>query len=89
MAEILPTASYVRRRSTPEDAQVLESLDSDQGAKDIPQRVWKLLETPQTVESLCRSLASQYGETERCDREVRVVLEKLYREDLIQISPDS
>lgn len=58
MTEILPSASYVHSAkgrdaaARPTVLALLEesALDSEQSAQ-----LWRLLETPQTVESLCRS----------------------------------
>lgn len=84
MTQILPTASYVRRRNA--DPARVQSLAEDEEFADpqVPLRVWDLLETPHTLESLRRSLGARQH-----DVDVRAVLEKLYHEDLIQISPDS
>ena len=83
MNEILSSAAYVRcegkspRRVIPE-------------ASPATQRIWELLETPQTVTTICRVLATE-GELQpdRCEPQVRSFMSKLYREDLIQLSPDS
>ena len=49
-----------------------------------------LLETPQTVETLCRVLRREYEvEPETCTHDVRIVLDGLLREELIQLSPDT
>jgi hypothetical protein len=85
MAEILPSASYVRNPKALQDRAhqqaILSSIDELDG--DETTRMWKLLETPQTVDSLCRSL----GKT--TEEPIRSALAALYDEDLIEVSPDS
>jgi hypothetical protein len=84
MAEILPSASYVRtpggQRNRPHQA-VLSSID--ELSSEDTQRMWELLETPQTVDTLCRSLGNKSEES------IRLALASLYGEDLIQVSPDT
>lgn len=95
MTEILPTASYLRcaDRLDPRTAQsVLYSLCQRHGFKppEASLRIWQLLETPQTVTTICRILAREYDvPTQMCDPSVRSFLADLYREDLIQVSPDT
>jgi len=90
MAEILPTASYVRNpKAFGARAGVSSIISSiDEGAK-LPGRateeVWELLETPQTIDSLCRSLEQQNVSSDR----MRSLLAELYDRDLIQVSPDT
>ncbi len=84
MAEILPSASYVRNPQGQSDRAhpaILSSIGELSGEDTT--RMWELLETPQTVDSLCRSLGQQ------SDESIRSALAALYNEDLIQVSPDS
>lgn len=85
MAEILPSASYVRNPKGQQDGArrqaILSSIDQLEGEETT--RMWELLETPQTVDSLCRSLGKDI------DEPIRSALAALYDEDLIQVSPDS
>lgn len=84
MAEILPSASYVRSPHGQRDRAhpaILSSMGELSG--EDATRLWELLETPQTVDSLCRSLGKQGEEP------IRSALATLYDEDLIQVSPDS
>jgi hypothetical protein len=91
MTQILPSASYVRNpaavRNQGSQNAILASiservhLDSEQASQ-----VWELLQTPQTVETLRRSLASD----EALDNErITSLLATLYDQDLIQVSPDT
>ena len=76
----------------PDDGAVLLSLAeaSDVTPPDANVRIWELLETPQTVETLCRVLRSEFDLSPASVTEgVRIVLTRLYREDLIQQSPDT
>lgn len=88
MAEILPNASYVRHSKGRQDQGHERSVRSliaelDELEEEEATRIWELLETPQTVDSLCRSL----GKTE--DRMIRSALAALYDKDMIQVSPDT
>ena len=85
MAEILPNASYVRHSKGRQDQgheRSVRSLIAELEEEEAT-RIWELLETPQTVDSLCRSL----GKTE--DRMIRSALAALYDKDMIQVSPDT
>jgi hypothetical protein len=83
MNEILSSASYVRCEGKSPRGAIAE-------ASQATQRIWELLETPQTVTTICRVLVTE-GELppERCEPQVRSFMSKLYREDLIQLSPDT
>lgn len=88
MAEIIPTASYVRSakalRERVSEQAVLSSIGRDSAlGTDETQRLWELLETPQTIDSLCRSLGEHDQEP------IRSALAALYQQDLIQVSPDT
>lgn len=85
MAEILPNASYVRHSKARQDQahersvlSAIEALENEEAT-----RIWELLETPQTVDSLCRSL----GKTD--EDAIRSALAALYDKDMIQVSPDT
>jgi hypothetical protein len=53
-------------------------------------RIWELLETPQTLERICRVLRNEFDlPPAACTEGVKIVMMHLYREDLIQVSPDS
>ncbi len=88
MAEILPSASYVRSskglRDPAKEPAVLASLSRGASLEDDDaSQIWELLKTPQTVDSLCRSLGSD------SDEGIRSALAALFDEDLIEVSPDS
>jgi hypothetical protein len=92
MNEIQGSASYVRNPDAPEIAPDPASLKgaSDVTPPDANLRIWELLETPQTVETICRVLRNEFDlPPASCTEGVRVVLTRLYREDLIQLSPDT
>ena len=81
----------MRNTEAPEatNPQGLESA-SDVTPPDANLRIWELLETPQTVETICRVLRHEFDlPVASCTEGVKVVLTKLYREDLIQLSPDT
>jgi hypothetical protein len=94
MTEIEPSASYLRNVQGFEagkDATLRAICErSTLGTPGTPQRVWDLLETPQTVQTICRVLAREHAvDPDTCDPGVKSLLAQLYREDLIQLSPDS
>lgn len=94
MIEIRGSASYLRspdglieeKRSTL--AAICER--SRLGAPGTAQRIWELLETPQTISTICRVLTRERAlDSDLCDPGVKSLLAQLYREDLIQLSPDT
>ena len=91
MTDIIPTASYVRNPQAMSEAQrqhaILTSIGehAEIGVEEAAQ-VWELLETPQTVDTICRSIGANGGlGTER----ITTLLAEMYDQDLIQLSPDS
>lgn len=87
MPEISTTASYVRDREAPPAPHQFESSALDEGSHE---RVWTLLETPQTVETISRVLAVESGlKCENFRQPVTTLLAQLLAEELIVISPDS
>jgi hypothetical protein len=93
MTSILRTASYVRSHtpSQRETDMTLQSiLDDPDLDRDGGERIWELLETPQTIETLCRALhVEAITETPASDRAVESLLVKLYEHDLIEVAADS
>lgn len=94
MADIRSSASYVRHepRRQLDREQVLQSLHHRMGRQPVPSTaaIWDLLETPQTVRSLARALASRtHRQLDACEGEVVEVLGQLYEADLIEVAPDS
>lgn len=96
MTEIEGSAAYVRnddaaaqRSSEPALLQSIEHA-TDMTPPDANVRIWELLETPQTVETICRVLRHEFDlPPAACTEGVRIVMTKLYRDDLIQLSPDT
>jgi hypothetical protein len=91
MADILPTASYVRNSRAMREAerqQAMLATISEQAeiGADETAHVWDLLETPQTVDTICRSIGAK-GELD--NERIKTLLAELYDKDLIQLSPDS
>jgi hypothetical protein len=94
MTEIRSSASYVRHepRRQLDREQVLRSLRHRTGFQPVASTaaIWELLETPQTVHSLARALASRTDQQlDACEGEVLDVLDQLYEADLIEVAPDS
>jgi hypothetical protein len=81
--------SYVRARH--DGAAAAAAVDSDSALESrlVTQRIWDLLETPQTVDSLCRALSTDDGDPQRYRHGVLAVMESLYDRNLIEITPDS
>jgi hypothetical protein len=96
MSLILPSASYIQNREVLDAhadkqtaLQAIQELDSA-SLPGAQQRIWELLETPQTVESLTRALANEFdARPAECVGEITASLTRLYRKDLIQVSPDA
>lgn len=90
MTGILPSASYVQNRATLRAHADKQSVLSEITDGEESQRIWELLETPQTVETLARVIANEFDtQPNDCVGEITASLSKLYREDLIQVSPDA
>ena len=88
MIGIMEGASFVRADSPQRHAQARASLLESLSTSDVADQVWGLLATPQTLDSLCRSLAAAES-TEKLQGDVRIVLQSFYELDLIEMSPDT
>lgn len=83
MKEISKSASYVQNLDLlAAEASKQAALRSICAHNPAAQQVWKLLETPQTLDSLARQLDDDAGG-------IKASLTTLIREELIQITPDS
>ena len=80
MHEVLTTASYVRKR---------KATGSPPQGEPAKQRIWELLSTPQTVETLCRALDDDDLAGKDGHGYVKSVLTDLYEKELIELSPDA
>jgi hypothetical protein len=96
MNQIQRSAAYVHNEHLPMEQRSRETpLRTMNEYCDIDppgaaQRIWKLLETPQTVETICRVLTREYPiSNETCSVNVQSFLGELLHADLIQISPDT
>lgn len=94
MAQIPPTTSY--RRAETGDASALQAVllavceEHQLNPGDAGRKIWELLETPQTAETICRALGSALAIPEdACSVEVTALLQDLYLNDVIEISPDT
>lgn len=84
MKDILPSASYIQNRELLDaEASKQAALISICAQDPAARHVWELLDTPQTVATLARRLTGEDAAG------IQASLEKLMREELIQISPDS
>jgi Coenzyme PQQ synthesis protein D (PqqD) len=96
MIEIQGSASYVRNPDAlppgGDEHALLETLQQvcEANPPEASLRIWELLETPQTVETICRVLRNEFDLPPAASVEgVKIVLAELYRDDLIQLSPDT
>lgn len=94
MAHIPTTTSYRRAESGDESAKravllaVCEQHRLNPG--EAGPKLWQLLETPQTAETICRVLSTDFAVPEdTCSVEVMALLQDLYLNDVIEISPDT
>lgn len=56
------------------------------GLSEVGARIWELIETPRTIESLCETLVGEYDvEPETCRREVDSFLATLVEHDAVAI----
>ena len=87
--------SYVRTRTPAPDLEAAgsagEFVDADAApeSRAVVQRIWELLSTPQTVETLCRTLSNENGDPQRFRHGVVAVMEDLLHRNLIEVTPDS
>lgn len=90
MTGILPSASYVQNRATLRAHADKQAVLTQITGQEASQRIWELLETPQTVETLTRVISNEFDTNpSECVRDITASLSRLYREDLIQVSPDA
>lgn len=56
------------------------------GLSEVGARIWELIETPRTIDSLCEALVAEYDvEPETCRREVDSFLATLGEHDAVAI----
>jgi len=93
MNAILIGASYLRNSDPLTRSQgVLASIceRSELAPEGVSQRIWDLLETPQTVATICRVLRHEcHLDPQASGPAVQALLAELYESDLIQLSPDT
>lgn len=94
MKHIPVTTSYRRAETGNESAhqEVLFALCQHYhlNPADAGRKIWELLETPQTAETLCRVLSREFSVPEdTCSVDVVALLQDLYLNDVIEISPDT
>ena len=76
--------------TTLEGATVLMSVRSGKYYKldDIGSHVWRLIEAPQTVATVCERLADEFHvDPATCRRDVHALLDRLLRDRLIRVEP--
>lgn len=93
--EVPQGTAYIRSRaglettSRPGDLPDIMAADERDSSTLLP-RIWDLLRTPQTVETVCRVLTREQQISDAaCRGEVTSVFAQLLEADLIEISPDA
>lgn len=84
--EIKQTAAYIRINGQQSRAGELGVMSEQSGSVS---RVWEALATPQTVESICSSLANDAALPAIRRDDVVGVMNRLFSQDLIELAPDS
>lgn len=87
MGSIKPTAAYVRTHRSPKDLSSNPPEFIGQVTEE-GRAIWSLLSTPQTVETLRRTIRHDADRVVSEDTVV-AVLEELVKRDLAELSPDS
>jgi hypothetical protein len=85
MASIESTASYVHRKPLPRDAM---NPDFNGTTAEEERAIWRLLKTPNTVESLCRRLPDEL-QREVDPSVIRSILARFVESDWAELSPDT
>ena len=83
MTHLLSSAAYIRKNTTL-DGRASQVANVQRSAIDA--KVWELLETPQTIESLQRAAS---GDTRTDRSHIEHMMKRLLDADLIELSPDS
>ncbi len=86
MPEIAENAAYVRSSRT--DGLIGSKAGADVASPPAKQ-MWKLLATPQTVESLSRALSKEQSTSTVSRQGIVAALERLLARDMIELSPDA
>jgi len=89
MTSISDSAAYSRKRPHLTELSDDSSLADSHSALERKRRVWHLLETPQTIDSVCRTLANERLIDPHCHATVRELFAQMLEENLIELSPDS
>lgn len=86
MPEAASGISYIRKSGQTSGGR--RAIKSHPALAQEAQQIWELLATPQTVQSLCKSLARR-RHVHPAAAEVAELLDDLLRKELIEVSPDS
>jgi Coenzyme PQQ synthesis protein D (PqqD) len=93
MNTILIGASYLQNSDPLARSQaVLTSIceRSELAPAGVSLRIWDLLETPQTVGTICRMLSNEWHlDPKAFHPAVEALFAELYARDLIELSPDT
>lgn len=75
-----------------DDEIVMMNLEKGEyyGISPVGSRIWELLETPQTVDDICRTLCEEYAVTlEQCTEEVLSFITQMKGKNIITIIDDT
>jgi hypothetical protein len=86
MPEIAENAAYVRSSRTD---GAIGGLTGAHMASAPAEELWKLLATPQTVESLSRALSKEPSTSTVSRQGIMAALERLLAREMIELSPDA
>lgn len=85
MPEAVSGISYIRKSDRTSGGT--KAIESHPALKSEARQIWELLATPQTVQSLRKSLGGKDAHPEAGD--IAALLDDLLRKELIEVSPDS
>lgn len=71
-----------------DDEIVMMNLEKGEyyGISPVGSRIWELLETPQTVDDICRTLCKEYAVSpEKCTEEVLIFITQMKEKNIITI----
>jgi hypothetical protein len=92
MVQLNRTAAYVRKGATGHQpsAAVNNPYGPVEASSTLERKIWALLLTPHTVDSLTKAIASEAGtDTAGTQQRVAAVLQQWLDKELIELSADS
>jgi hypothetical protein len=92
MTELLPTAAYIvtKNAKRTDTANHIASLLRGKTIQVAAFRIWELLNSAQTLDSVTRALVDQFKfDRPACHRELDDLFKKLLQMDIVELSPDT